>query len=545
MQLDRERAASYYARVDHDFSGSTDAPAANWRVAWTAYLDHKPEAVSLLEQHLARFPNSQFITDDLYWLGREAEKSGDVPRARAYYGKICDRFTQTYFGGLAAARLAALGDGPVTLIDALARILPPPPAMSIAATIPPEAAPRQARADALRSIAFDSSAELELRAAYATTGEPRLLLEAAQAAAKAGHYGPSMTTARQFIRALKRGDSKMFRSKSGLWRFRCPMKSRCARRRPMRPSIRCSLPGLIRQESAFETNAVSHANAYGLMQFLPKTARLLARQTRVGYSHVRLFDPEYNLRPRHGLFGEPAQDLGQLWKQRWPPITPERIAWARGKRGALSRSPRNSWIRFRSRKRANTCKSSCATRKFIGGSTEIPCAGRAVRAPRGEARVSATDETRTVNPESRHRSGEERALSAKAAQFTESVIREMTRLAITHQCDQSRAGFSGFRRARGNQGSGAQEAIAADINQYAITWGAKNFRNAIAEKFARCAGNFDRSGARNHRLLRFDGSDDVDDDGASSIPATKSSSSSRFMKIMAPTRLFPVPRRDS
>ncbi|MGB8787587.1 MAG: lytic transglycosylase domain-containing protein [Candidatus Acidiferrales bacterium] len=296
VQLDRERAASYYARVDHDFSGSTDAPAANWRVAWTAYLDHNPEAVSLLEQHLARFPNSQFITDDLYWLGREAEKSGDVPRARAYYGKICDRFTQTYFGGLAAARLAALGDGPVTLIDALARILPPPPAMSIAATIPPEAAPRQARADALRSIAFDSSAELELRAAYATTGEPRLLLEAAQAAAKAGHYGPSMTTARQLCPGLEARRFEDVPLEVWLVAFPLPYE------KPLRAAAAHAavdpmlVAGLIRQESAFETNAVSHANAYGLMQLLPKTARLLARQTRVGYSHVRLFDPEYNLR---------------------------------------------------------------------------------------------------------------------------------------------------------------------------------------------------------------------------------------------------------
>jgi len=54
--------------------------------------------------------------------------------------------------------------------------------------------------------------------------------------------------------------------------------------------------GLVRQESAFDKNAVSHANAYGLMQILPKTARLLARHERIGYSRARLTDPEYNLR---------------------------------------------------------------------------------------------------------------------------------------------------------------------------------------------------------------------------------------------------------
>ena len=61
----------------------------------------------------------------------------------------------------------------------------------------------QARADALRSIAFDSSAELELRAAYTATGEPRLLLEAAQEAAAAGQYGAAIVTVRQIFPQLE------------------------------------------------------------------------------------------------------------------------------------------------------------------------------------------------------------------------------------------------------------------------------------------------------------------------------------------------------
>jgi aminotransferase len=74
-------------------------------------------------------------------------------------------------------------------------------------------------------------------------------------------------------------------------------------------------------------------------------------------------------------------------------------------------------------------------------------------------------------------------LSSKTAQFTESVIREMTRLAIQYKAVNLSQGFPDFpapieiKRA-------AQEAIAADINQYAITWGAKSLRDAIAEKFA-------------------------------------------------------------
>jgi aspartate/methionine/tyrosine aminotransferase len=78
-------------------------------------------------------------------------------------------------------------------------------------------------------------------------------------------------------------------------------------------------------------------------------------------------------------------------------------------------------------------------------------------------------------------------LSSKAAQFTESVIREMTRLALQHKAVNLSQGFPDF-PAPAEIKRAAQEAIAADINQYAITWGAKSLRNAIADKFSRTNG---------------------------------------------------------
>lgn len=72
--------------------------------------------------------------------------------------------------------------------------------------------------------------------------------------------------------------------------------------------------------------------------------------------------------------------------------------------------------------------------------------------------------------------------SAKTARFTESVIREMTRLAVQHQAVNLAQGFPDF-PAPAIIKNAAQEAIAADINQYAITWGSKPFRDAIAAKY--------------------------------------------------------------
>ncbi|HEX2714578.1 MAG TPA: aminotransferase class I/II-fold pyridoxal phosphate-dependent enzyme [Candidatus Acidoferrales bacterium] len=80
-----------------------------------------------------------------------------------------------------------------------------------------------------------------------------------------------------------------------------------------------------------------------------------------------------------------------------------------------------------------------------------------------------------------------RMLSTKVERFTESVIREMTRLALRHGAVNLAQGFPDF-PAPAEIKQAAQEAIAADLNQYAITWGAKPLRDAIVEKFERTQG---------------------------------------------------------
>lgn len=72
-------------------------------------------------------------------------------------------------------------------------------------------------------------------------------------------------------------------------------------------------------------------------------------------------------------------------------------------------------------------------------------------------------------------------ISQKAASFTESVIREMTREAMKYGAVNLGQGFPDW-AAPEDIKQKAMEAIAADHNQYAITWGVKPFRDAIAEK---------------------------------------------------------------
>ncbi|HEY7477111.1 MAG TPA: aminotransferase class I/II-fold pyridoxal phosphate-dependent enzyme [Actinomycetota bacterium] len=74
--------------------------------------------------------------------------------------------------------------------------------------------------------------------------------------------------------------------------------------------------------------------------------------------------------------------------------------------------------------------------------------------------------------------------SGKSSSFTESVIREMTRLADLHGAINLGQGFPDF-PAPAEVKEAAIRAIADDHNQYPVTWGVPAFRQAIAEKYAR------------------------------------------------------------
>ncbi|HEX6372041.1 MAG TPA: aminotransferase class I/II-fold pyridoxal phosphate-dependent enzyme, partial [Longimicrobium sp.] len=75
------------------------------------------------------------------------------------------------------------------------------------------------------------------------------------------------------------------------------------------------------------------------------------------------------------------------------------------------------------------------------------------------------------------------SVSEKASRFTESVIREMTRQAMKYGAVNLAQGFPDFGAPQDIK-QAAMDAIANDVNQYAITWGSRDFREALAKKTA-------------------------------------------------------------
>ena len=78
-------------------------------------------------------------------------------------------------------------------------------------------------------------------------------------------------------------------------------------------------------------------------------------------------------------------------------------------------------------------------------------------------------------------------VSQRSTRFTESVIREMTRLCLEHDGVNLAQGFPDFPAPAAIKDE-ASRALQADVNQYAITWGAKSLRDALVAKQQRFTG---------------------------------------------------------
>src|SRR5260221_2309556 len=295
VELDRAKAGNYYQRVLDGFPGGRHAQNAEWRIAWIAYIQRQPFADEKMINFLRKYPSTGAAVNALYCLGRNAERNGNPARARPVHQKATIRFPSTSFAHSADQRLANLPPGDPDPADPLAEVPAPPPLRPCAEPIAPLVAERWNRAQALRTIAFDASAELELKAAFAATASPRYLAEAAQAAFDQGHFAIGMAYGRI---AVPNFDSrKLSEVPSNVWKILFPFPYEASiRREAARNNFDPMFAaGLIRQESTFQADAVSHADAIGLVQILPKTGRLLAKERKIRFTKNSLFDPEINI----------------------------------------------------------------------------------------------------------------------------------------------------------------------------------------------------------------------------------------------------------
>ncbi|MCZ2155904.1 MAG: transglycosylase SLT domain-containing protein [Bryobacterales bacterium] len=274
----------------------------HWKVAWAAYMAREKTAAALLEDHLTRYPNSDKYPAALLFLGRLAESAGNLPAARAYYEELLRVEPLSHYAELAGASI-----GGRRMVG-----VRPEPALAVklvgwrgkelredfsAATATPETSRRVKRAELLSLAGMTDWVELELRSYEADIHQRHLLaMELASFYAKEGDHFRALRTLKSMVPGYFR--LQVDQAPREFWRLLFPVPYAAplvkhAADRALDPHL---VAGLIRQESEFKADAVSRAQARGLMQVLPSTGRSLSQQLKLGPYRVNMLDrPEVNL----------------------------------------------------------------------------------------------------------------------------------------------------------------------------------------------------------------------------------------------------------
>ena len=303
-------ALYFYRAAVAQFPGEPEVAGAQFETAWAAHnANNFAEASRLLIEHLANYADRN--TDNRgkagYWAARDAERAGNLGEARALYEAMLARYEANWYGYLAQQRLDALkkagqSNQPLkTDAAALARAVENLKPVTVAEeTAGPSEAARLVRAEQLSAAAWDEAAHAELdKALEAKPTSPRLNLAKAQLYRARNDNVQAFNVLRRSFPDYSQMEPEELTKEE--WDVFYPLAfwdaiRQEAQARALDPY---TVAGLIRQESVFNPRAVSHADAYGLMQLLVPTARLTAKRYGVQDSvttETLLSDPRLNIR---------------------------------------------------------------------------------------------------------------------------------------------------------------------------------------------------------------------------------------------------------
>jgi len=293
---------SYYERLIRQYPERKAGQRWHFRRAWTLHQQGSyAAALPLLLDHVALFPASDYKGMAAYWAARNLERTGRNAEAKPLYEAIVRRYRYGYYGQQAASRLAALRSIPAAQLPAqhpvMRAVAGLPPARPLPETIGSEGEAWLERASQLRIIGLMDLALEEMEAARQTAPtSPKVALEMARVYRDLGQPNRA-------VQALQRAHPEYLAYQGDEisreeWEIFFPLREwetiqQEAKANGLDPFI---VAGLIRQESVFDANARSRANAIGLMQLLPSTGRLVANKKGAGpITADQLYNPKLNI----------------------------------------------------------------------------------------------------------------------------------------------------------------------------------------------------------------------------------------------------------
>ena len=298
LKRDYDRAIESYGELQQRFPEGSRASYAHWKVAWLSLRQGKnAEAKNAFEQQIALYPASAEVPAALYWRGRLAEEDNDPGMARAYYQKLSGRFQNYYYGELARVRLRQLKPEDDPSHYALLDRVPP---INSNGKVTEDEAPsdnlRVQKAELLENGALVEFAVSELQAAAEEEKGNWLPAAKARFYQDAGRYDMAIETLKRTVPNYFALDLPSLPRTYWEGLFPKPYWTDLKKSSSENALDPYLVASLIRQESAFNPNAVSNKNAVGLMQLLPKVGKGVAKQEKIKhFSPTQLFTPSMNL----------------------------------------------------------------------------------------------------------------------------------------------------------------------------------------------------------------------------------------------------------
>jgi len=294
-----DQALDAFREAQQRFPNGPRASYVHWKAAWlTLRQGRNQDAEKAFEEQIALYPSGPETSAALYWRARLAEEDNQPLMARAFYQKLSDRYRNFYYAELGRQRLkhlAATADA-TTKYALLDHVPPLDSSGKVTDSEPPSDELHVQKAELLGNGGLVDFAVRELQAAAAADGGSWGPAETAQLYDETGHFD-------QAIEVMKHSAPNYFALDipdlpRKYWEALFPKAywsdlKRSSAANGLDPYLVASL---IRQESEFNPNAVSRANAVGLMQLLPKTGKAVARQVKMKrYTASQLYTPAVNL----------------------------------------------------------------------------------------------------------------------------------------------------------------------------------------------------------------------------------------------------------
>lgn len=309
------------------YPDALDVAEAQFEYAWNQHeLKNFEISSTLLTEHLARYvdKDNSYRGQSGYWAARDSEKSGKIDEACALYDGTVYRYGANWYGYQALQRLSTLrrqgkcqtpGNFPAkSLIPKAVENLKIVTVASETATS--SELEHAAKSEQLSMVGLFDWAIDELREAKKTAGDsPKINLTLAKHYRLKGDFVSALLA----LKPSYPDYPQMFPEEMGReeWEIFYPLNhwneiKYWSGKRSLDPY---HVAGLIRQETIFDPDARSRANAYGLMQLLVPTARSMARKYNSSIQQISgqdLFNPPLNIELGTAYMREQLSKYGSI-----------------------------------------------------------------------------------------------------------------------------------------------------------------------------------------------------------------------------------------